>query len=65
MPEKKASKAANPPADAPMPTMGKLEPDAIGFAIARFPGSLAAASLVFFLVVMVYAFPFYYACLGV
>jgi hypothetical protein len=24
MPEKKASKAANPPADAPMPTMGKI-----------------------------------------
>jgi hypothetical protein len=40
MPEKKASKAASPPAEAPMPTMGKPDPDAAGVAESGAASSL-------------------------
>ncbi|WP_234979208.1 hypothetical protein [Desulfococcus multivorans] len=69
MPEKKASKAASPPAEAPMPTMGKyalvlstVSCDSADAATHSWvsiapvsPGVMAASDLSFFLFVMVSA----------
>jgi hypothetical protein len=55
MPEKKASKAASPPADAPMPTIGKLESDGTEFGVASNPGALVEASFASFLAVMIFS----------